>query len=410
MKTIGKVLLSFLAIFIIVFVVTTFFISNLYKTKDSVKLVTEVVEQTIPFHWSSTRHILVDVKINNSNDTYPFLLDSGASTMVFGNLLAAYKLPDIGNSFSIGTSGGFLFPDLYRIDQLEVAGISFKDVSAASIDQLPMHCSDNIYGILGKEAMQHLVWQIDFKEEKIIVTAKKEQLHIAEDAIVIPLKENQYGHQLYANATLGTDDKEKRFTIDLGSNGYSSIKIEEVASQESKIIEFIGSSSTGLDGDYKDKAYLQAIKNFKIGSLIIPSLPIYASNSPMNLLGLKFFKNFRTTISWKDKELILEPYKEQNFKNIGFGFSAKFEKTANALLIKAICKGLQADSLGIRPNDKIVSLNGIAMNEEADYCSFSYKNTKQLSMELERDGISRQVTLRKLNYFPETTQEEISME
>jgi len=132
MKTIRKVLFSLLAILFIGFIGSVIFIMNLYKKMDKVILVSEITQQTIPFRWSPTKHILVDVKINNSNKTYPFLLDSGASTMVFDNLLAEHDLPDIGNGFSIGTSGGFIFPDIYGIERLDLEGIFFKEVAANS--------------------------------------------------------------------------------------------------------------------------------------------------------------------------------------------------------------------------------------------------------------------------------------
>ena len=129
----------------------------------------------------------------------------------------------------------------------------------------------------------------------------------------------------------------------------------------------------------------------------------------MNLLGLSFFRNFKTTISWKDKELILEPYEERNFQICGFGYSARFNETTDALLIKSVCKGLPADSLGIRPGDTVRSINGHQMNTESQYCNFSYKDLKQVTLELERDGTTRAITLQKQDFFPVDTTQAISI-
>jgi hypothetical protein len=319
--------------------------------------------------------------------------------MVFDNLLAEHDLPDIGNGIMVGTGGGFVFPDIYRINQLSFSGISFEEVSAESIDKLPIPCSDGIYGILGKEVMQHLVWQIDFKQQQILVANDKNAFPIAPNALSIPLTENQYGHQLYTKVQLGQDSIKKTFTIDLGSNGYACVGIKCLAKQDDRKIEIEGSSSTGLDGDYESTAFLQAIDSFQVGDLVIPQITVYASKTPMNLLGLGFFENFRTTISWKDKTLILEPYEATNFKRKGYGYGARFNEEKKALFVKAIYKGQQADQSGIRIGDKILSINGQSMDEADKYCDFDYKNMDELTLEIDREGRVEQVCLKKQEYF-----------
>lgn len=400
MKTWQKALLGIISTGVIAFVGGVIYMFHIFKVLDRVELVNEKVEETIPFYYSQSKHILVDVRINGSQMTYPFILDSGASTYVFKNMLDQQQLPDIGNGFGIGAGGGFIFPDIHRIDELTLGNIAFKNVSAESIEKLPISCTDNIFGILGKEAMQHLVWQIDFEKEVIKIVSEQSQLTFDANADTIKLRENPYGHQLYVKAKLGTDYLKTKFTVDLGNNGYASTHIKEVAKVKGRSVELIGNASVGLDGENKSKITLQEVENFQIGNITLPHFSVAASDTPMGLLGLGFLKNYKTTISWKDDVMILEPYPEQNFVRSGFGFGARFDEKRNALLVKSICKGFAADKEQILPGATILSLNGQSMTTAEDYCAFSYKGLSELVVEYEQDGVKQTIVLAKEDYFP----------
>lgn len=400
MKTWQKIFLGTISTVVIAFIGLVIFMFNIFKTLDQVELVNENVNETIPFYYSESRHMLVDVQINGSKTKYPFILDSGATSYVFKNMLEQQSLPDIGNAFAIGAGGGFLFPDIHQIDQLVLGNIEFKNVAAESIDKLPLSCVDGIYGILGKEAMQHLVWQIDFEKQEIQIVSEQAQLTFGENADTIKLSENPHGHQLYVNTKLGADSLKARFTVDLGSNNYASTNISKVEKIEGRRVEMIGNASVGLDGEDKSKAMIQEVENFQIGNITLPRFSISASGTPMGLLGLGFLRNYKTTISWKDNNLILEPYAKQYFGRKGFGFGARFDEEANALMIKSIYKDFSAHKAGLMPKTKIISLNGELMDTADKYCDFSFRGLEELTMMIEQDGEEKTVILKKLEYFP----------
>ncbi len=400
MKTWQKVLLGIISTGVIAFVGLVIYMFNIFKVLDRVELVNENVKETIPFYYSPSRHMIVEVRINGSKEKYPFILDSGATTYVFKNMLDQQDLPDIGNGFAIGAGGGMLFPDIHQIDQLMLGNIEFKNVSAESIEKLPISCTDDIYGILGKEAMQHLVWQIDFEKEEIQVVSELDQLAFEEAIDTIKLSENPFGHQLYVTAKLGADSLKTRLTVDLGNSGYASTNIKEVEKVKGRSIDMIGNASVGLDGENKSKAMVQEIENFQIGDIILPRFSVSASDTPMGLLGLGFLKNYKMTISWKDDALILEPYAQQYFGRKGFGFGARYDEKANALIIKSIYMGFAANKVGLLPGAKVISLNGALMDTADKYCAFSFKGFEQLTMTFEQDGVEQTVVLDKMDYFP----------
>lgn len=410
MKILINIILSTIFFSIIIFIVSTAYLYNILKTVEQVELVNETINESIPFYYSSTNHIVIDVKINGSKKKYPFILDSGANTMVFDNLLKEQNLPDIGDSFSIGAGGGFLFPDIYQVNHLDIGNIKFKNINVESINKLPLVCLENIYGILGKEAMRHLIWQINFEKKEITIVSEKKQLTFNENATFIPVKENRYGHQLYVRTEINLDSQKLDLIIDLGNSGYATVNLKKIEFSKGRRIGMLGNPHVGLDGANKSKSITQEIKDFRIGDITLPHFSISGNDVPISMLGLGFFKNYRTTISWKDRELILEPYKNQSFGRKGFSYSARFDEKENALLVKAVYKGLQADSLGIQPGDKILSLNGQIMDDASKYCSFDYKGIDKLTLELEQNGTTRKVTLEKRDYFPnQQPTEQVSM-
>lgn len=400
MKTWLKIILALIAFVVLVLGGIIYYGMKAFKMLDQVELVSEKVNEIIPFYYSQTAHMLVDISINDSKEKYPFILDSGASSYVFQNLLDKHELSDIGNGLAMGTGGSFYFPDIYQIDKLKLGDIEFKNVAAESIEKIPFSCVDDVYGILGKEAMQHLIWQIDFNKKQIQVVSAKNQLNFKENAETIYLEENEFGHQLYVETVLGNDPVTKRFTVDLGNSGYASISSDEIEHQTGRKIEMIGNAGAGLDGEDKSETFLQEINDFQIDNLVVPQFSISASGTPMNLLGLGFLENYRTTISWKDQELILEPYEQQNFGRKGFTFSARYDTDADALLIKAIYKNMAADKLGIRPEAKIISLNGALMDTEDKFCEFDFSVIDQLTLVYEQEGSQKNATLDKVDYFP----------
>ncbi|MEM6316909.1 MAG: aspartyl protease family protein [Bacteroidota bacterium] len=409
-KTWHKVLFGIVVAIIAVVFICFMYAYRSLRLLDRAQLVSENVNEIIPFHYSESHHMLVDVRINGSQQTYPFLLDSGAASFIFGNTLEQFDLPDIGNGIAVGTGGGVLFPDIYRIDQLSLGSIEFANVSAQSIDKLPISCSDEIFGILGKEAMQHLVWQIDFEKEQLHVVSDKSQLTFGTVVDTVPLKESKLGHHLYVATEWGKDSitSKKDFIVDLGCNEYAAMGGKHLKNTASRTIDIMGNSSVGLDGENTSKATIQELTNFRIGKTTLPQFTVSAGDATVALLGLGFLRNYKTTISWKDDQLWLEPYAEQYFGAKGYGYGARYDPEANALIVKSVHKGFPADEAGLRPNARIISLNGTVIDSEAQYCAFEYSGDT-VEVVYEQDGRQQTAVLEKRDYFPlEPTEELLS--
>nr|WP_319400411.1 hypothetical protein [uncultured Carboxylicivirga sp.] len=83
---IKKVLILTSVVILLTFVGAAYFlysISRSFKKLNQGVLSSEFVTDTIPFRYSCSGHILIDVKVNEGKSFSLFILDSGASNIVF---------------------------------------------------------------------------------------------------------------------------------------------------------------------------------------------------------------------------------------------------------------------------------------------------------------------------------------
>ena len=141
-----------------------------YDKQDSGVLVNNVIADTIPFTYSPSGHMLISVRIEGSKKSYPFILDSGASSFIFLHHSNEFDLEENGVALGMGGNGGFMINHFKNIDSIQIGRFKFHDINAKETD-FTFSCFDDIYGIIGKEVMRHLTWQIDFENQTIIVVS-----------------------------------------------------------------------------------------------------------------------------------------------------------------------------------------------------------------------------------------------
>ena len=107
----------------------------------------------------------------------------------------------------------------------------------------------------------------------------------------------------------------------------------------------------------------------------------------MNLLGLGILKNYKTTISWKDRKLILEPYlKPPSFIWKSAGFAMNFTDKA---VVVAVIDNSAADKLGLKVGAEVLSINGNNVKRD-NFCSLKnspeYKDSDTLNFRVRQVG------------------------
>ncbi|SMO59930.1 Aspartyl protease [Saccharicrinis carchari] len=379
-----------------------------FKKLDQGELVTQFVTDTIPFTYSASGHIIIPVKINGSKKAYSFILDSGASNFVFSNTQAGCKLESSGFAISMGSKENGFLTKIRKINALQIGGLEFVNLNAKETE-MNFDCMEEVYGLMGTGLMRHLVWQLDFDKQVIIVAKRLDELKFQDDKIEIPLYENKYGHHLSTHVKFGKQEKAKELMIDLGSNSTLSLKesslLMDSLNLKSKRIN--GMASRGLGEHVKEitsvyRYYLLDSLLFNNSPYLAKNIPIGTSTNSLNLLGLGFFEKFKTTISWKDKILILEPYGSiPDFIWKTSGFSTKYDKEMNKVLIGTVTENTPASRMKIPLHAEVVSIDKFSFSDAASYCN--YRNSTLVNdtthLKIRVDGLIKEYQLIKESIF-----------
>ena len=372
LKIIG-VLFLLIIITIILFVYNT---SSQFKKTNQGELVTDVITDTISFTYSSSGHILLTAKINGNENDYKFILDSGASNFIFEKFQKENKLDNNGYAIGRNSSGSIFFSKIRKIDSLKLGNLKFININAKETE-FNHDCSDDIYGLIGIGVMRHLIWNIDFKNQLIIVSKNLNELKLQDNKIEIPLNENKYSHHISVSLKFRKNNKSTSVLVDLGNSGTLSLKESRVLKDliDFKSKKIFGIGSNGLADDKKkqseEKLYLLDSIYFGGSTYFTNNLPVITSPKGLNLLGLGFFKKYKTTISWFDKKLILEPYDSiQTFNKKTYGFSTKYDKEENKVVINSIIEKSAASNSKLPLKSEVLSINNQSLDNMKTYCEY----------------------------------------
>lgn len=342
----------------------------------------------IPFE---DRFGLIVIKVELNNETYDFVLDSGATNVLSKKLaktLGSKGLFTVNNSDSQGNSQPM---DFTIIEELSIGGIKFEGTASGITDfnqSIELGCIE-VDGVIGSNLMRLAIWKIDFRNQTITIADTKESLSLGAETEKIPFYTYGEEDKPFCNIKFNGVE-EKNVIIDLGSNGSFTHsfktykKVQKELPKKKKAIEY-GSGGSGAYGYGKmDSIYYLQVDRISVGEVGLENQVIKFSKSIVPNLGIAFFKNYDMVISWFDNELLLSPHTEyDNQKFTSSGFNLNYQD--DALRIATLFKGSDAEKSGMQLGDKIIQINGKDYSNTAivDYCdllkqaykeNFSIKN------------------------------------
>jgi len=330
--------------------------------------------------YSKSGHIIVDVKINGSNKTYPFILDNGAGTVVFDNLLSEFEFSIIAYTPSRDVNRNISFNPVFRIDTLIInKNIIVTNASAGLHNSNIFKCDTKIYGIIGRDIMKKLIWQFDFEKSKYYITDDIKNLEFKKDTFSINFKSKGIINVLINN-------QENEMLIDLGST--SSLKHEVRIKKndmffKNKWLKIFGNTGFGING------YENSIKTSQVfvDSLTINSHKFFnidgvIAEKTANIVGLDFLKNFNLTFDFKKNKIIFSQNSQFEFRKKHFGFIPIIKDSL--LQIGTLYEGSILDKEGIKIGDEITKINDIDIDENFNLCDFeAYKyDTLNISIKI----------------------------
>ncbi|WP_299838216.1 aspartyl protease family protein [uncultured Tenacibaculum sp.] len=403
------VVIAFLIGILIVFGGGTlyYFIKQQEKLGEGELFFGEKTSVTIPFYYSTSGHILIDVKFENSKKAYPFILDSGASNFIFKHHSSEFELESNGKAIGRGATGNFFLTSIKKVDAIEIDNIRIENLNFKEIE-FNFNCSDEIYGLIGNGTMKHIDWQIDFEKQEIIMTQSLNDLKFGDNTIEVPLNINKSSFHIRTSLQFSKEKKYKRALVDLGNNGVLSLVEKDVLKDSLNLQtrKILGRRSEGLGGESKssstEKLVLLDSLFFKNTDFNVQKVPAVMSPSSMNLLGLGFLKKYKTTLSWKSKKMILEPYDSvPNFIWKSNGLGTKFDKETQKLIVKSILNNSSASVQNVPLKAEILAINDTPITSEDVVCEFrSKKDTSDsLKIKIKHNNSVKEIVLTKEHVF-----------
>jgi hypothetical protein len=398
----GAVLLIICAVVLIVFNV-----SNQYKKMMKGEMISLQETDTIPFTYSSSGHIVIQAKLPGLEQEQSFILDCGASNMLFKGHCNGIEFKNNGFGFGIGAGGNFFTTKIKEIESIQIGSYKFKEINFKETD-FNIGCSDEICGLIGTGIMHNLDWQIDFEKQEIIVSTNKDNFTYGENIISVPLSLNKHSAHISASFQFRKNKKRHFVLVDLGNNGTLNLK-ESMILNDSLDFQFkqrIGLQSNALgDEDKKasqEKVYLADTIWFDKGNYTVNNVPINTSPNGLNLLGLGFFEKYKTTISWKSKLLLLEPYEQsQNFIWNTYGFWLKFDDEIGKTIIETLIENTPASTANVPLNAEVISINDFIFDSKEALCNYksSEDRDKQIQLTVINNGKTEKYDLQKVRVF-----------
>ncbi len=361
---------------------------------------------TIPFTY---RNDLIVIEVQINNNSYNFILDTGATNIIS---------EELANKLNLNTLGADNVQDIHRneqsmrfakIENIGIGEINFLNTTTGISDVLnevyPFRCM-KVDGIIGSNLMQHAVWDFNFKNQRITITDKESKLNIP----------SQYKQsKMYIGvggipSVTSYINNRKVFnnTIDLGYNGGVVIpqSVFEEQKKEGKIDEFIkgyGELPTGAFGKTdKNKFYNSKIDKIQFGDFIIKDKIVYSDHATHNTFGLDFFKDYRVILNWNKKQIkIIEniPIKKDSYNS--FGYSLSLEN--NHVIISSIIEESSASKY-LEIGDHVISINKIDLSsiKENQWCKIWEedifdKSLKQMTISILRNGEEYHYEVKKMH-------------
>lgn len=387
-----------LGFFLIVFML---FIQQKVLSRGSYELSTTT--DTIDFYYSSTGHILVDVYFPEYDQTYPFILDCGASNFLFSEHASKFNFRRSSFGLGKGAKGNFFTTRILKFGNIQIGNIQLEDINAQEIFY-PSDCSSEAVGLIGTGVMRHFDWQIDFKKEQIVVGKTLDDLEFSSDTIAFPVRVNPGSNHLKTSIKFAEDKLPHWLLIDIGNSGTLLLRDKSVVQDSMGYREVLlkGQSTKGLgekeSSVSKEKIILIDSMRFRKSDFVVYNVSANTTPNALNLLGLGFFSNYKTTLSWSTKTVLLEPYDsvpEYSWKT--YGFRMEYDKSQESTIISAIYENSSADAQQLPLYAQVLAIDSMPLKTAEDLCSFRSlaETPDEIILKLWHEGQEKFIPLKK---------------
>ena len=328
---------------------------------------------SIPFELV-TRHIIVQVKINNSRPL-SFVLDTGDKVGIVDTEVAKELGLKLQGEVRIGGAGGDTLPGsmvqeaTWTMPGLE--GFSQPIRLAIPLRRMAARFGHDFDGIIGADFIKQFVVEVDYPARAIRLH-DKDTFNYAGAGDSVPVQLNSQGHPILEGEVtpLGGQPLKGKFVLDIGSSGGLALTSPFVSqnhllNSSVKTIRAIGLGGAGgqSNGRIGRVAELR-IGKFKLTSPLTvfseDKAGAFATSELAGNIGQQIACRFKLFLDYSHNRIILEPAAtfNQPFDRAHSGLALSGEgKDYKTFRITEVLEDSPASEVGLQKDDLIVKVN-----------------------------------------------------
>ncbi len=350
----------------------------------------------IPFKLVDNSHVLLKVKVNDSNEELDFVFDTGASAGVIDKSTAKKLGLKAGNKVRVPGAGGVQTYELIRNQRLKINDqLQMNLPYLISVDMTRFHeITDEFYaGIIGYNVISRYVTQMDFQNEELLLYKSIKNVNLSGYKKIpfsfhsgaIPVIETTFtlkGEEYTGKVLFDTG---AALSLSVNTPFVKEYKLSSIA--EKKVIrksENLGTTSTSES---------IAIESVELGGFTFKDLTITLSddssgvssyNGYLGILGAKILQRFHVVLDYKNQNLYLKPNSKFD-ESFEFPLtSIRFKKKDGKIVIDDVSEDSEEYRLGLRKADCILSINNISSKKLKPYKDELKKEGNKVTIKVEK--------------------------
>lgn len=357
----------------------------------SVKPVQKRFTDTLSFSFINNA-IIIPVTIKGQ--TFNFLFDCGAVTVISDSLKDFLQLKEVGHSINItgsmSRSGDF---NLYHLTELKIGQVIFQNlnVGAANLSGFKKAlCSKKISGVLGANVMREACWKIDYSKSLIYLSDKRFRLK-QKPAYEFDFEENFSGTPMI-------DMHYGRFNFkaewDSGNNGYLDFPDSLFFKANDSIpftVKGMGATIATLTGIPDLSFFMTSVPKLYLDGNVFFNQPVSVIPGETALIGNQFVKMFhQVVIDWSRHKILLldKPGNADSDLTQTFGLTPNYNH--GVCRVAFLWDNAPAAKQGIHLGDTIVFINGqstVNISDES-WCTLrnEVKDGAELKLTIKQNG------------------------
>jgi predicted aspartyl protease len=310
-------------------------------------------EIVVPFS-SIANLISVKVRINDSEEEYRFIVDTGAEFTVISDQVATELKLEKKSEMTI--SGLYRYGakpvDIVQIDRLSIGEMAIENCGALVMDLQAIGFL-KFDGLIGANFLKFFCLKIDYQNQLLTFNPDKSPYQSAVKIGLIPKNG-------IITTMLKIGSSEENVIIDTGLvNSYLTIPLKFLEEYQpvlnSPLIKSKGTTGSGLIG--QSESAISRISTIQLGDFILRDLPVDFTNTNTYYMGNRFLSHFTVIIDYPAMEMGLIPNTQKKWENNIFSYGLSIRKNqAGMFQVMGVLEGSPADLAGLLAGDEIIKI------------------------------------------------------